>query len=141
MTITSVIILLLAASCCLLRSRSSDEHKSVPSPRSPYLATSIRSRECSCSAVKVVGDKRFLSSGVVPRLPLPECTAEKCQCSYVRHQDRRNGTDERRAVYSLQTDLYSVSNSQERRAKTGRRESDGASGIADMDYNDFEWTT
>jgi hypothetical protein len=153
MTITTVLILSLAAAYWLLRSRrdsdsdSDSERKpktaqSAPSTRSPWLATSIRTRGCGCAAVKAVGNKRFLSSISVPKLPLADCASTTCNCSYVRHEDRRTTEGDRRAPFSMQTDLYHLARESERRVKKGRRDSDWSdSAASDLDYTDFEWTT
>lgn len=50
-----------------------------------------------CQAVKAVSKQRFLEKDV-PMLPLDDCDAEFCQCSYKRFDDRR--TDVRRAAGS-----------------------------------------
>ena len=151
MTITAVLILSLAAVFWLLRSRSgrdsdsepkSRKTQSTPSTRSPYLATSINFRGCGCAAVQAVGNTRFLSSGNVPKLPLADCASTTCNCSYVRHEDRRTTQGDRRAPFSIRTDLYNLATESERRAKKGRRQSDWSSDAAsDLDYADFEWTT
>jgi hypothetical protein len=149
MTITAVLILSLAAAFWLLRSRSGrgSERKSrkvqtAPITRSPFLATSIYIKGCGCTAVKAVGNKRFLSSGFVPKLPLADCASTTCNCSYVRHEDRRTTQGDRRAPFSMRTDLYNLATESERRVKKGRRESDWSSNAAsDLNYADFEWTT
>jgi hypothetical protein len=149
MTITAVLILSLAAAYWLLRSRGKrdSERKSrtaqcAPSTRSPYLATSINFMGCGCAAVQAVGNTRFLSSGNVPKLPLADCASATCNCSYVRHKDRRTTQGDRRAPFSIRTDLYNLATESERRVKKGRRESDWSSDAAsDLDYADFEWTT
>lgn len=149
MTIITVLILSLAAAFWLLRSRSGHDSErqsrkvqTVPITRSPYLATSINIKGCGCTAVKAVGNKRFLSSGNVPKLPLADCASTACSCSYVRHEDRRTSQGDRRAPFSIRTDLYNLATESERREKKGRRQSDWSSNAAsDMNYEDFEWTT
>ena len=154
MTITAALILLLSATYYLLRPRqgqgttSRKVHRATrrsaqttAKPRSPYQASSIRASSCGCSAVKALGKQRFLTSGAVPKLPLPECCAATCECRYVRHEDRRTSQGDRRALYSLQTDLYTAGDSAERRDRQGRRESDReAEPIAALDYSDIQWT-
>ena len=147
MTIITVFILSLAAAYWLLRSRGDHKRKpkkvrSVPSTRSPYLATSISFNRCACNAVKAVAKTRFLTAGTVPKLPLAECSAATCDCRYVRHQDRRSSQGNRRALYSLQTDLYTLGTEPERRMKRGRRETDWSNdGAPDSQYGNFEWNT
>ena len=147
MTITTIIILLFTAAYWLMRSRGDHKRKpkkvrSGPSTRSPYLATSISFSRCGCNAAKAVAKTRFLTSGTVPKLPLAECSAAKCDCRYVRHGDRRSSQGNRRAIYSLQTDLYTLGTESERRMKRGRRESDWSNdGTRDLQYDNFEWNT
>ena len=97
-----------------------------PSPKNPYRAISIVSRESSCAAVKAVGAKRFLvEDGDVPQLPLSDCDVVKCPCKYAHHEDRRDDEDDRRALGStLKTQLYKQTDDKDRREKRGRRASD-----------------
>lgn len=151
MTITMIVILMFTAAYWLLKPRSDQkrDHKrkpkivrSVSSTRSPYLATSISFKRCGCTAVKAIGKTRFLTSATVPKLPLAECSAATCGCRFIRHQDRRSTQGDRRAIYSLQTDLYTHGQESERRMKKGRRESDWSGNAAsDLNYADFDWTT
>lgn len=154
MTITAALILIMSATYYLLRPRqrsgpaSRHSHRkfrqpahTVAKPRGPYQATSIRANSCGCHAVKVLGKQRFLTSGTVPKLPLPECSASTCDCRYVRHADRRTSQGDRRALYSLQTDLYTAGNAAERRSRQGRRESDrAADAVGGLDYSNIRWS-
>jgi hypothetical protein len=118
------------------------EIKSQSSPRGKYHAVSIKFGNCGCSAVEGVGNKRFLTSGNVPGLPLGNCAAATCQSKYVRHQDRRSVQGSRRAVFSVQTDMYGMGGEVDRRQKRTRRTSDSSTSAAsDFDYADIEWTT
>ena len=153
MTITAALILLLSATYYLLRPSKSKDSTSTKThrktrhraqytaqPRSPYQATSIIAKACACDAVKSLGKQRFLTSGTIPKLPLAECTAATCDCRYVRHRDRRTSQDDRSAIYSLQTVLYTAGDSSERRARRGRRETDRiAEPITALDYSDIQW--
>ena len=154
MTITAALILLLSATYYLLKPRKSrgsaasktqrktrGRAQHPAQARNPFQATSIGAKACGCDAVKALGKQRFLTTGPIPKLPLPECSAATCECRYVRHRDRRTSQDDRRAIYSLQTDLYTASDSSERRSRQGRRESDRqAEPIAALDYSDIQWT-
>jgi len=74
-----------------------------------------------CSAVKALKGKRFLSNNV-PMLPLDECDAAECRCTYQLFDDRR--TDTRRAgdvSFDIASQLYEPEN---RRASTAGRRSD-----------------
>ena len=105
-----------------------------------YQAASINPGGCACAAVKALGDKRFLAYEA-PQMPLPGCNSAKCQCRYVRHDDRRQ-REERRAVYCLQTDLHIVAGNEEHRVKTCRRRVDKLTEAAsEISYNDIKWAT
>lgn len=58
--------------------------------RSPWHAVSIVPGKDACPAVKELGRKRWLSAEA-PRLPIPGCTASRCDCRYKHHADRRSG--------------------------------------------------
>lgn len=61
---------------------------------SSYSGVQIRSDSSNCcGAAKALADKRFLSKNV-PMLPLADCDAVDCRCTYQRFDDRR--TDSRR---------------------------------------------
>ncbi|MEZ5502272.1 MAG: hypothetical protein R3E50_06295 [Halioglobus sp.] len=97
-----------------------------PKPANPFRAASISPAENACAAVMALGEKRFLvATGEVPTLPLPNCDAPKCDCTYVHHEDRRDNSELRRGPVSLRTTLHSHNEGTERRAnKRGRRASD-----------------
>lgn len=92
--------------------------KRVDEAPSPYRAVSIRAGATSCQAAKAFGKKRFLANRV-PRFPLPECTCESCDCTYVHHADRRSGVDRRRQLGDAP-----ASGVVERRISHGRRSTD-----------------
>jgi hypothetical protein len=58
-------------------------------PAHPYHAVSIRHGKNPCAAAKALGEQRFLAKDA-PRLPLPECDAERCGCAFAHHEDRRD---------------------------------------------------
>ena len=101
------------------------QKKSI-APRNPWRATSIVHDEKACEAVKAIGGKRFLDTDRnIPKLPLPTCNVTRCKCKYVRHEDRRNVTEDRRHPNALQAELYDRSGEANRRArKRGRRKTD-----------------
>ncbi len=79
------------------------------------------SSQC-CQAAQAIVGQRFLADKV-PMLPLSDCDAADCQCTYRRLDDRR--TDSRRASdvgYSMASQLHD----QENRSNTskGRRTED-----------------
>ena len=109
---------------------------------SPYQSASIRPGPEACQTAKRLGAKRFLSSNV-PQLPLASCSQDSCACRYQRHVDRRSEED-RRASFSMQADLYSVSGNAERRSGSlGRRseDKDYAGSIDQIDYDKIKWTS
>lgn len=143
MTIITIIIVCAVTAYWLLKHKAKDSLKATQRPGNIhhiYQAASIKPGDCACSAVKPLGDKRFLSSEAPP-LPLLNCDSEKCQCRFVRHEDRRQRED-RRAAYCLQTDLHTVAGKEEHRGKTCRRSADKLTGAAsDLRYDDIEWAT
>jgi len=103
----------------------SSPQQATPKPGNPYRAVSIISGENPCAAVKALGKNRFLVEDEdAPRLPLAECDAEKCACTYGHHEDRRDSDGDRRTISGLRTQLHVGSGESERREKRGRRESD-----------------
>ena len=75
-----------------------------------------------CRAVNALAGKRFLSNNV-PMLPLDECDAAECRCTYQLFDDRR--TDTRRAgdvSFDIASQLYEPEN--RRVATRGRRNDD-----------------
>lgn len=106
----------------------------------PYRAASICPGGGACVEATALGDKRFLLAQT-PRMPLRECDAAKCECRYVRHEDRRVRED-RRSPFCLQTDLHGVAGRSEHRiAGYCRRSSDSSSSAAasDFNYKDMKW--
>lgn len=63
---------------------------------SKFHAVSIRFGANACEAARKMEGRRFLSSAA-PRLPLPECDVQGCQCRFKHHTDRRSGDDRRNA--------------------------------------------
>jgi hypothetical protein len=100
--------------------------KTAVAPRSPWRATSIVHDAKACNAVKAIGGRRFLDTEKqVPKLPLPECDVERCNCKYVHHEDRRDVSEDRRSPNALHAELYDRSGQVNRRErKRGRRKTD-----------------
>ncbi len=100
--------------------------KSAP-PENPEPAKSsyrsvqvIGGRDCCAAATSIAG-KRFLSDEV-PKLPLADCDAAECRCTYQLFDDRRR--DARRAG-DVAFDIVSEYHADNRRsAATGRRDKD-----------------
>ena len=97
-----------------------------PGVRSPYRATAIICGEGACEAALELASQPFLDSdNATPMLPLPNCTAAKCNCRYAHNDDRRQEGGDRRLGSSLQSDLYTQNGNDERRTeKRGRRDED-----------------
>jgi hypothetical protein len=89
----------------------------------PYRAAEIVVADPGCDAARVLAGTRFLLRDV-PHIPLPECTSRKCACTYVRYLDRRNQHMDRRAEFSILTNVYSTIGNEERRRRIGRRADD-----------------
>ena len=99
----------------------------VPEKFYPYRSASISVATCAgpCGAATKIQGKRFLLRDV-PLLPLPTCTNTSCSCTYDRHKDRRNSPQDRRAFFSLKTDLHVLGGDEEKRGINGRRDRDRA---------------
>ena len=79
-------------------------------------AVQIRAPLEACRAAQLLHGHRFLSKDA-PKLPLPECSAERCSCTFSKLPDRR--TDSRRFDQdALHTTLFIAGN---RRTKHDRR--------------------
>ena len=105
---------------------SSTANREAQTPMGAYRCTSIVFEKSACAAVKAIGNKRFLAvDRNTPMLPLPECDQSKCNCKYMRHDDRREDNDDRRWSAALQTAMYEEGGKQDRRVKRrGRRKTD-----------------
>jgi hypothetical protein len=75
--------------------------------------------------VQAFKEQRFLvEDNDTPQLPLPNCDAKKCACTYSHHADRREENDDRRGPPGLRSDLQLYAREEDRRRKRGRRKSD-----------------
>ena len=102
-----------------------------------FRAAEIEFDDCGCDAVKAMQGQRFLVRDA-PRLPVPDCDKPNCQCSYVRYNDRRLWSEDRRVFYSLKTSHYVQSDNKERRKSQGRRAADESVGAESYSLEDFE---
>jgi len=147
MMIISAFILLSGIAYLILK--SGKRRKSVTARASrqirvagKYHAVSINPGSRCCSAAETTGDKRFLTSGRVPSLPLTNCNSGACTCKYVRHEDRRSSLGDRRAAYSMSTELFGLDEEKDRRTRQGRRAADWAQAESgNGDYADIQWTS
>ena len=108
-----------------------------------YHAVSVKPGGCGCEAVNAMRGERFLTNGGrVPNLPVADCTAINCTCRYVHYDDRRSAQGNRRAAYSMQSNMYGLNGDVDRRSLRGRRASDRLQdAAADEGYGDIQWTT
>jgi uncharacterized low-complexity protein len=106
-----------------VKARSSERPK--PPVKNRFRATSIVCGEDSCAAVQAFAGKRYLvEANDIPPLPVPNCDARKCTCTYSHHADRRDEDDDRRGPPGLRSDLHVYARDEDRRKKRGRRKSD-----------------
>jgi hypothetical protein len=92
---------------------------------SAFHAVSLKYSSSACDAAKAMTGRRFLSAAA-PKLPLPQCDATECRCSFAHHADRRSGKDRRSpfnpATYAGGTSTFRI----ERRDTRDRRRSGDA---------------
>lgn len=92
----------------------------APAPRSKlggrFSAVQIRARSGACRSAQLLQGQRFLAKDA-PILPLPECKAPRCSCTFSKMTDRRS--DGRRLEHGgLSTSFFQAMN---RRMKRDRR--------------------
>lgn len=85
--------------------------------RSNYHCVEVKTGFHACEAACHLGDIRYLPDEA-PALPVSGCTAHKCACRYVHHDDRRD--DDRRNPYGQWSGIPAAVGS-ERRSRTERR--------------------
>ena len=147
MIITTALILALVSGYWLLKPGKPRRSRAAAAKRpvkrsSKYHAVSIHPGSRCCKAVQTTGDKRFLTSGRVPLLPLANCNSGACTCRYVRHEDRRTYLGDRRAAYSMSTELFGLDKEKDRRTRQGRRAADWAQAASgNGDYADIQWSS
>jgi len=100
--------------------------------RRDFRAVSIKCGTDCCQAAKKLEGKRGFPSQI-PRLPLSQCKAETCSCTYVQHRDRRAGDDRRELMAGLSASLQ---NSNDRRARYDRRGDENADGLDAFNFSD-----
>ncbi len=77
-----------------IETETRESAKQLTHKDSRYHAVSIRFPANACAAAKQMAGVRHMASEAPP-LPLPGCTAARCECRYVHHDDRRSGKDRR----------------------------------------------
>jgi hypothetical protein len=99
--------------------------ESTSSNRNPYRATAIVGCKNLCAAVSELAGKRFLvSDNNTPPLPLSNCNATKCACTYAHFDDRRSMEGDRRGPIGLHSELHKYLGQAEQRMSRGRRVAD-----------------
>lgn len=108
------------------RARKAGSRASASSGQADFPATRIVPGANACQAAKDLQDELFLDSHHnTPTLPLDECTnVSGCDCKYAHQNDRRTNEKDRR-LQTLQTELYTAAEGDERRRpEHGRRKTD-----------------
>lgn len=110
----------------LFKSKQVKSKRATPAKAKPqsirsnqYHAVSVVPGTDACAAAHRFTGRRFLSQQA-PRLPLPTCDAERCDCRFRHHKDRRAGP-RRRSDIGLMPAAW---NGAERRRTGGRRADD-----------------
>ena len=70
----------------------------------------------------------------IPRLPLSQCDAGECVCTYEQHADRRGAVDDRRRLYA--TIAGDTEDSSERRVVFDRRKTDVDEELEAFNFSD-----
>jgi len=89
-------------------------------PASRYSSVSLMLSKNCCSSAQNMAGARFLKKEA-PQLPLANCTTTPCKCGFIRHEDRREEDEDRRAIHGLRAELHALHTGQERRQRRGRR--------------------
>jgi hypothetical protein len=130
-TILLVLGLVFLVSWWLLRRRASapatartrrPERRQIDSS-SEFHAGSIKPQPYACEAARELEGVRILAADA-PKLPLPDCNREACECRFQHFNDRRTGQD-RRSPFGARGRLVGTGTfEQERRQRDGRRADD-----------------
>ena len=124
--VEGLVFVVLAGAVVFWRRRASTHKKPQTTPvarrdaRRGYHCVEVHTGNYACAAAEQLGEIRFLPNEA-PALPLPGCSAPKCSCHFVHHDDRRE--DERRNTYGEWASIAPDSTG-ERRAVTERRKSE-----------------
>lgn len=70
------------------------ESSEVALAKPSYRCVRIETGESACQHVKSLASKPILVNDA-PRLPLISCTVARCECKFIRYDDRRSGEDRR----------------------------------------------
>lgn len=97
--------------------------------RTDFRAVSIQCGPVCCKAARRLEGKRGFPKQI-PRLPLSQCDAESCACTYVQHPDRRATTDRRDTL----PDLTGIGD--DRRSRRDRRDASVEEGLEAFNFAD-----
>ncbi|MFT4614586.1 MAG: hypothetical protein ACI9NT_001733 [Bacteroidia bacterium] len=86
----------------------------------PFHAVTIVPGQACCREIEQLQRESFLSDEA-PSLPLSGCAAGSCECRYVHHTDRRDGSRDRRQPLAHLVEVWSL---RDRRETSGRRQVD-----------------
>lgn len=118
LALVSVTIVAAGAAYWLVARRPREMNRVQRKPRAAqrFGAVEIRTRGGACAAARALESARFLANEA-PALPLPDCAAAKCTCTFGKLSDRR--TEGRRLEHGgLSAALFLTNN---RREKDDRR--------------------
>ncbi len=128
-----VLIVVLAVAWWYFRQRAAREATAARRPgradrrlshsTSQFHAVAIKTPVYACEAALKLEGVRFLGSEA-PKLPLPECDRDNCECRFQHYDDRRSGRDRRSPFGSPGTTPGTGRFEQERRQADGRRADD-----------------
>ncbi len=112
--ITAAIVAAGGAYWVATRRKSSGQEPPRPAkPAGRFGAVEIRTRTGACDAARKLEGQRFLARSA-PALPLAECSAAQCACSFGKLSDRR--TEGRRLEHGgLSASMFVASNRRQRR--------------------------
>jgi hypothetical protein len=109
-----VIIVLVLVACCIwyMSERSAarlkkalDENTDTPLFQSPFKCVVIHPCAHSCKQARAYQAKPILGNNL-PALPLQDCDAIACECSFLPQEDRRMGMDRREKQDAKRTSNY-----------------------------------
>ncbi|MDH5423496.1 MAG: hypothetical protein OEY29_00710 [Gammaproteobacteria bacterium] len=105
--VVAVLLLLVVVWFFLFRPKKSNKKKlpAEKAVRSKYHCVTVHFSDDACDAVKALDGQRILSAEV-PVFPLPDCSAQTCNCRFQHHEERRE--DERRDAYHKAIDDFAV---------------------------------
>lgn len=127
-----VLIVVLAVAWWYFRQRAAGEaaargaagaDRRLTHSSSEFHAVAIKTPAFACEAARKLEGVRILAAEA-PKLPLPECDRESCECRFQHYDDRRSGRDRRSPFGSAGSTPGTGRFEQERRQADGRRADD-----------------